>query len=234
MLLHHFGDRRKELVNVREVAVDARKTYVSDLIYLMKPLHHELSELLRRYLISINGGNDIVKQVTDLIVRHRTVAAGYADTLLKLAAVERLAATIALDDAHLVAINLLVRREAASAGCTFATAAYRRTFANATRIQHLIFIVSALGTLHRYKALLAVGAHRAMAAIEVHRHGRQITLAAGVPFLVPVERGKDESEHDKAARRENGNSDEFTGKLTDCADENEGKPETNAGAESVS
>ena len=69
-----------------------------------------------------------------------------------------------------------------------------------------------------------------MAAIEVHRHGRQITLAAGVPFLIPVERSENETEHDKAARRENGYCDEFSGKLTDCADENEREPKTNAGA----
>ena len=234
MLLHHLGDRRKELVNVREVAVDARKTYVCNLIYLMEPLHHELSKFLRRDLIAVNGGNNIIKQIADLIIGYRTVSAGYADSLLKFAAVERLTTTVALDDTHLVAVNLFVRRETASAGCAFAATAYCRTFANAARIQHLIFIVAALGTLHRFCALLAVGAHRAMAAIEVHRHGRQIALAAGVPFLIPIERGKDETKHDKAARREDGNRDEFACKLTDCADENEGKPKTNAGAKSVS
>lgn len=149
MLLHHLGDSGKELVNVRKIAVDARKAYVRNLIYLMQPLHHELSELLRRNLIAVDGGNDIVKQVADLVIGHRAVAAGYADALLKLAAVERLAAAVALDDAHLVAVNLLVRREAASAGCAFATAAYRRAIADAARIQHLVFIVTALGTLHR-------------------------------------------------------------------------------------
>lgn len=149
MVLHHLGDRGKELVNVREIAVDACKAYIRDLIHRMQPLHHKLAEPLRGYLIAVDGGNDVVEQVADLLVGHRPVAAGYANTFLKLAAVERLAATVALDDAHLVAINLLVRREAASAGCTFATAAYRRAIADAARIQHLIFIVSALGTLHR-------------------------------------------------------------------------------------
>ena len=68
MLLHHLGNRRKELINVREVAVDARKTDVRDLIYLMKPLHDELSEPLRRYLIAVDGGNHIVKQIADLVI----------------------------------------------------------------------------------------------------------------------------------------------------------------------
>ena len=114
----------------------------------MQPHHDKLADAVRRHLLAFKRSNHRANEILHFRLGDWALLARNANRLLQFLALEDLSTTIALDHEKIVSVNLLVRGEAIAALQTFAPTANDHTLLRRPRVQHLVVVITALGTLH--------------------------------------------------------------------------------------
>src|SRR5688572_19042555 len=140
-----------EIPRLAEVLVDRGEADVGDRVERLQALHHHLADPARRHLALAAGlelALDRGCEPLDPLRRNRPLAAGDRDRTLELAAVERLAPVLRLDDGELAQLHPLEGGEARPAILALPPPPDRRAVLGGTAVLHLAVLMAAERAAH--------------------------------------------------------------------------------------
>src|SRR6185369_9896652 len=117
LLLAHFARDLGKVSWIAEVLVDARKSYVGDMVEGLEPGHHGLADPRGRYLVAhrLHLPLDAAHETINLRCVDLALARRVADRSGELVAVERFALSVLLDDREVAQLDPLERGETCAA-----------------------------------------------------------------------------------------------------------------------
>src|ERR1051325_2495886 len=146
-----------EFRGLLETSIHAGETHIGDGVKSPETVHHAHPDGgIRHFAVvfTAEGVDDFLDHILDLIGRDGPFLAGSLDAGQKFFTGELLAPPVAFDDHETGPLDVFVSGETVRAGKTFAAAADGGAFTGGARIDHFIFLSSALWTSHRTAAKL--------------------------------------------------------------------------------
>ncbi len=140
-----------EILGFAEVPIHAGEANISDLVHLLKGVHHQLADLLAwnfSFPGSLELADDTIDDALDALILDRALAQSDGDGAVELLAVEGNAAAIGLHDIQFAKLYTLDGGEALAAAGAEAAAADGGRVLRRTGVFHLGVVVATKGAAH--------------------------------------------------------------------------------------